>query len=742
MSSCVNGHPVFPGAESCDICGGYVRPRGDDARLESFAGGPGAEQAAEPGDLITEYSSGSFTDATDYTSGSFADILAEENLEIPEPPVPDYLASGGPAEVAAEAEPAPAGPAGVAEPAPAGPAVGERAPAPAGSAGMVKPAGFGAPAPPKAADSAGPSARETFPPSARPPAQAASQKAPAPAGSATPLKAVPRGPSSTQPMDFSGAVGLGRGQATGPTSTQPLNLSSVVGFAGQQPKTAPGAPGAPGAPPPAAGSTKGRRPWRLVAAIGIVLVLAIAVGGAWSVLHHSARSAQAAGNPSATASSGPAASGPPTPAAGVTGPARWSSPVTIDQQAQQSANAFITGVSCPEQNACWAVDSAGNVLSYHGASNWPVVTTDTQGGLVAISCASLSSCLALDSAGNVLTFSQGSWGSPGLVDSGSGAFTAISCPSSTFCMTVDSGGSAFALTGSDPGSASSWTPFTVDSTGEGLTSVSCTSASNCVAAGSSGDIYVYDGTSWGAADAVDSGNALLGISCSGPAFCVAVDSAGNGAVLSGGKWTVGPIGMVTAGAVSCSAVGSCVAVGGQGRAAVYRGTAWLTAKKIDGSATVDALSCAAPEDCAAIDHNDNVMYYTSAGAGLRDKRVPAASPAGAGPAPATAELGLATGRVANPAGHSRGLWAVLVAALRGKLPRSGPLSGLGWVRVAAGGRPPASVPQPGPGGPARMRARPRNAGRLLPWGWRAGAGRRHGWPAGPARPGPARPFWP
>src|ERR1700730_13865239 len=70
VSSCVNGHPISPGAESCAVCGDDVRPRcyqgHRSAAGSRFCETCGAMLAAEPAvgaadlpaaDLVTEYPS-------------------------------------------------------------------------------------------------------------------------------------------------------------------------------------------------------------------------------------------------------------------------------------------------------------------------------------------------------------------------------------------------------------------------------------------------------------------------------------------------------------------------------------------------------------------------------------------------------------------------------------------------------------------------------------------------------------
>ena len=351
-----------------------------------------------------------------------------------------------------------------------------------------------------------------------------------------------------------------------------------------------------------------KRPRAPIAALGVAVLVAAAIAGGFTLLHHRpGRLAQASAGASrraaATASASPARSRTPAPAAA---PATWTAPTPLDQQAAQIGNPTITGVSCPQATVCFAVDSVGAIMSSTAGGGWRTVATDSRSGLAAISCAATTFCLALDSGGGAITLNQGSWSSPVLVDSRVGVPTAASCPTPTFCMAVDSGGSAFAYTGS----ATGWQAFTVDPSGTGLTSVSCTSASYCVAVGETGDVFSYNGSSWSAGQAVDNGSAFGGVSCSSPVFCMGVDRNGMAAVFADGKWTISAIGVV-ADAIACPSDGSCVAVDGSGGALVYRSGRWSPVTDIDGGNAIEAVSCPVVDSCTATDSMGNVMYYSS-----------------------------------------------------------------------------------------------------------------------------------
>jgi hypothetical protein len=133
-----------------------------------------------------------------------------------------------------------------------------------------------------------------------------------------------------------------------------------------------------------------------------------------------------------------------------------------------------------------------------------------------------------------------------------------------------------------------------------------------VAVDSSGNEYTYNGSSWAAAQNINSNNSLSQVSCSSASFCVAIDGNADVAVLTGGSWSSGTLSQ-TATSVSCPSDGYCVAVDQNGGALVYQQGNWSSETKVDGNNSFKSVSCAQPTQCAATDQYDNVMYYTSGG---------------------------------------------------------------------------------------------------------------------------------
>lgn len=280
----------------------------------------------------------------------------------------------------------------------------------------------------------------------------------------------------------------------------------------------------------------------------------------------------------------------------------WSS--TTPVPASLLHGAALTGLSCPLPSVCYAIDSAGHVLSQTKPGPWQV---DAAGGaaLTAISCATTQFCLALGQSGHALLLHGDSEAKPLTVDTGDAAFTAASCPSRSFCMTTGSRGNAFSYT------AAGWHQFTVDSTGKSLTSVSCVSADFCVAVGSSGDAFTYNGRVWSGPVEVGDGRPLVSVSCASETFCVAADEAGHAGALKDGHWKATAVG-ITVAKVACPGAGFCVATGTGGHAEVYHAGRWAPPRPIDGSAPVGMLTCPSVTGCTAADTKGNVMTYVPA----------------------------------------------------------------------------------------------------------------------------------
>ena len=308
---------------------------------------------------------------------------------------------------------------------------------------------------------------------------------------------------------------------------------------------------------------RSRRALTLGIVAGLVVIMSGGAAAAITLLHHHHPSGKttAAVAPTLRASSSQAPSTPPPSASTpspfpspslTTGPAGWTLPKPIDQQAYGNDEAEINSLSCVTGADCFAVDSEGNILASTAMNSWQTVKTVGQNGLTAISCASARFCAAVDNSGNVIVFSAGTWSDPVNIDSGN-ELTSVSCPTSTFCVAVDNRGNSFTFTGS----VTQWSQTSVDPNQDEISSISCPTASFCAAADQAGDVYVYDGGAWSPADNIDSGNEFTQVSCDSAAFCVAVDNNSNAAVMTDGGWSVGSM-PAQANRISCPAAGYCV----------------------------------------------------------------------------------------------------------------------------------------------------------------------------------------
>ncbi len=255
----------------------------------------------------------------------------------------------------------------------------------------------------------------------------------------------------------------------------------------------------------------------------------------------------------------------------------WGAPANIDPSTNPSGHT-LTAISCPSASFCAAVDQAGDALTFNGSS-WtaPVTVDNTRNALSAVSCVSASFCVAGDGGGNGFVYNGSAWSGPVTINhqSNSEAIGGISCPSASFCVTVGQSGTF--ETSTDGGTT--WTtPQTIQS-GVNLQAVSCPSASFCVAVDNGGNAYTYNGSSWSAADPIDTANAQIdggeftAVSCPSSSFCVAIDGRENVLTFNGGTWS-SPLQLASAvehPGVSCASASSsfCVAVDGAGDAFLY-----------------------------------------------------------------------------------------------------------------------------------------------------------------------------
>jgi Alpha galactosidase A/Alpha galactosidase C-terminal beta sandwich domain len=285
----------------------------------------------------------------------------------------------------------------------------------------------------------------------------------------------------------------------------------------------------------------------------------------------------------------------------------WSAPVSFD------AGNAPTGISCPGESLCVAVDSSGNALTSFDpgapAPHWSSAAIDAAGApLQAVSCAAGGPCVAVDAHGRALTQAvagASAW-SASTIDAGV-SITGVSCPTASLCVAVDAAGTV--LSSTDPQSGH-WVSAAVDS-GHALRGVSCASVSLCVAVDAAGrELASTDPTGGTGAwhlQTIDFAG-LQAVSCAA-SQCVAVDGSGDALAssnpgASGATWSLTPIDLERLPAVSCAETGLCAAVDAGGRAlasdnAATAAPAWSSAGAGGGSLT--GVSCLPGGLCVAVD---------------------------------------------------------------------------------------------------------------------------------------------
>ena len=253
----------------------------------------------------------------------------------------------------------------------------------------------------------------------------------------------------------------------------------------------------------------------------------------------------------------------------------WGAPTNIDPSSNPSGHT-LTSVSCPSASFCGAVDQAGNVVTFNGSS-WsaPVAVDTTRNSLTAVSCTSLSFCVAGDVGGNGFTYNGSAWSGPVTINNVSNheGIGGIACPSASFCVAVGERGDVETSTNG----GASWSPTPVTIASDNLTSVSCPSTSFCVAVDTGGNAYTYNGSSWSAADPIDTANGLI----------------------DGGEMR----------AVSCPSSSFCAAIDGHETVLTFNGSSWSAPQQLEPAALASGLSCASSSFCMAVDGGGNAFVY-------------------------------------------------------------------------------------------------------------------------------------
>ena len=306
----------------------------------------------------------------------------------------------------------------------------------------------------------------------------------------------------------------------------------------------------------------------------------------------------------------------------------------------------LTGVTCPTETFCAAVDTVGNLITTRnptgGAASWNVsrlgkllTGMEYPGQLSDVFCESPGLCVLLG-ANDIVTSSTPTAGVAGwklthLTEPGH-YLSAVTCPSSTFCVAVDQFGDV--ITSSNPtGGAAAWITTNVEGVplddpnaqGVSLSDVSCPSIGFCVAIDSGNVVTSRNPTGGAAAWAmanVDSSNDVQGVSCPTINLCVAVDHFSNVVTSTNPTgqvptWTVtnlSGIGVSSLSSIFCPRSELCIAVGEQilgawGYPILVTSTdpaggpaAWKVTKVADPG--VVGVSCPSITLCVAVGGND------------------------------------------------------------------------------------------------------------------------------------------
>lgn len=243
--------------------------------------------------------------------------------------------------------------------------------------------------------------------------------------------------------------------------------------------------------------------------------------------------------------------------------------------------------------------------STSSASFGDFTPTGVGSAYVAVSCASTAFCVGLNDSGYENSWNGTSWGTSVAVDT-TGTVTSVSCATTTsFCVAVDAEGNWSETT--DGGSAWS-SPAAVATGSPDLTSVSCASVTFCEAVATNGYAYKFNGTSWKVSSGSISGSsALYAVSCHST-LCEAVGANGVAVRYDSGWGAPADVdGSTTLEAISCPTNSFCAATDSAGQALTYSSSGWSSPTQIDADVPVNSISCASAAFCEAADTEGNAV---------------------------------------------------------------------------------------------------------------------------------------
>ena len=300
--------------------------------------------------------------------------------------------------------------------------------------------------------------------------------------------------------------------------------------------------------------------------------------------------------------------------------------------------AFLVSVSCPSQDACWAVGliTAGRahpVIDRWNGSTWasvPVAVPRTALGLWAVSCASVAFCLAVGTYGpdQAHPFAEHWNGTkwslvrlPAFPRPGLAVSDDVWCSSRASCWVLEDGGPAEF----EHWNGRAWAVVTVPAFGrqDSFDRVTCAGDRDCWVTGTHGTAGTisghWDGRTWSAVPTPTAharGDSLAGISCPGVS-CLAVGGTDEpyrplAERWNGSAWRVTPIAVPNAqlAGVSCVTARYCLAVGvhtnsgGRALSERWNGSRWhqvaVPVPPGTNSSALVAVDCLSAADCWAV----------------------------------------------------------------------------------------------------------------------------------------------
>lgn len=287
-----------------------------------------------------------------------------------------------------------------------------------------------------------------------------------------------------------------------------------------------------------------------------------------------------------------------------------------------------TGVSCPPQGACIAVDQSGEIFELSGAHALRLGATAhglSGFGLFSVSCPTRTFCVA-GSDNAVLRFSPtGVFEYPLSFSADSRVhWQSMSCSSPSFCM---AGGGITGGPQNGAGVVASWNgvawsrvrvvlPDIPTWNLTQISSMSCTSPSFCLAADQNERTLRWNGKAWLTRHLKDDTGHIesFTFACASEASCLALGSYGSGLLSWNGKaWQPIPSPRLTQdgfGLVACISTVECAAADEIGHAAWSSGQWWSVTKTIDPDNTdfIQGLSCSRAGFCEAVTSKDHFFY--------------------------------------------------------------------------------------------------------------------------------------